>query len=374
MMMKKFALLMILGLLVSFPASAQWVSTYYTNTGPSEPISAIPWQSYTHVILFKVVPGQTGGLGDGTLNYNYQFTNQNITDFVAGAHNAGKKAIVCLGDDFFHTLTMQQATDSSHLATFVTNITNFITANNFDGIDLDWEQGLSGTTVPQYENLISRLHTAMPTKIFSMAVWNDQCCGSYMMRTVVNQIVNLSQVNIMCYDMDQGEGKTEYNDMLTQAGNSGLRACDWAVNGFVTAGVPAAKISVGIPFYGRRWPGSTQVLQTTGVTPSTFYYRDLVTDATRWQPQYRFYDSTYKSDYLSIPSPTEFDSFTGPNTIAAAVAWGKAQGYGGFFTFALNYEYVSSASGNARYPLSTVLYNDVWAAPSPPTGLSLVIQ
>ena len=242
---------------------------------------------------------------------------------LAAAHAAGKKALFCIKDNNDYSHAFSQDTVPGLVSTFAASITSFTISNGFDGVVLDWEHGVVSS---QYEALIAALRTAMPTKIINMAGWNDSCCGTNIINTAVAESSILNQVEVMCYDLDLGEGRTEYNDALTQGGNSGMRACDWAVAAYTTAGVPKAKISVGIPFYGRRWPGSTHVLQTTSVTPSKFFYRDLVTDATRWQPQYRFYDSTYKSDYLSIPSPAEFDSFTGPTTIAAIVAWGKAQG------------------------------------------------
>ena len=352
-------------------AQSQSIEGYYVDNNGTESIANIPWADYTQVVLFQTQAGVNGsGVGNGSVDTHY-LVPADIPAFVAAAHAAGKKALFCIKDHNDFSNAFPQDTVPGLVSTFAANIISFTTSNGFDGVVLDWEHGVVAS---QYEALIAALHTAMPTKIINMAGWNDSCCGANIINTAVAKSSILNQVEIMCYDLDLGEGRTEYNDALTQGGNSGMRACDWAVAAYTTAGVPKAKISVGIPFYGRRWPGSTHVSQTTSVTPSTFFYRDLVTDATRWQPQYRFYDSTYKSDYLSIPSPAEFDSFTGPTTIAAIVAWGKAQGFGGFMAFTLEYEYLSSASGNARYPLSTVLYNEVFGGVSPPTGLSVVIQ
>ncbi len=352
-------------------AQSQSIEGYYVDNNGTESIANIPWADYTQVVLFQTQAGVNGsGVGNGSVDTHY-LVPADIPAFVAAAHAAGKKALFCIKDNNDYSNAFLQDTVPGLVSTFAASITSFTISNGFDGVVLDWE---GGVVTSQYEALIAALHTAMPTKIINIAGWNDSCCGANIINTAVAESSILSQVEIMCYDLDQGEGRTLYNDPLTQGGNSGMRACDWAVAAYTNAGVPKAKISVGMPFYGRRWPGSTHVLQTTSVTPSKFLYRDLVTDATRWQPQYRFYDSTYGSDYLSIPSPAEFDSFTGPTTIAAIVAWGKAQGFGGFMAFTLEYEYLSSASGNARYPLSTVLYNEVVGGVSPPTGLSVVIR
>jgi GH18 family chitinase len=133
--------------------------------------------------------------------------------------------------------------------------------------------------------------------------------------------------------------------------------CDWRVNPFLKAGVPPAKISIGLPFYGRRWQGVTRALVSGNFSASTVLYNQLVTDITRWQPQYRFYDSEYKSNYLSIPSINEFYSYTGLEEIRDAASWVRTQGFGGVMTYSLHYEYLSGETGDARYPLSTALYN-----------------
>jgi hypothetical protein len=82
-----------------------------------------------------------------------------------------------------------------------------------------------------------------------------------------------------------------------------------------------------------------------------------MTDTTRWQSQYQQYDTLYKSNYLSIPSLNEFDSYNGTQFMGDVAAWQRSNGFGGFMTFAISSEYISSQTGDARYPLSTALYN-----------------
>src|SRR5262249_48597976 len=108
-------------------------------------------------------------------------------------------------------------------------------------------------------------------------------------------------------------------------------------------------------FYGRRWSGVTHALVDGNFNASTVLYRDLATDSSRWQSQYQGYDTTYKANYLSIPGMNEFDSYNGPEFIKDAVAWQRSQGFGGFMTFTMDYEFIPSQSGDAAHPLSTAL-------------------
>jgi GH18 family chitinase len=81
------------------------------------------------------------------------------------------------------------------------------------------------------------------------------------------------------------------------------------------------------------------------------------------------YDALHKADYLSIPSLNEFISYLGAQSIKDTVAWHKAQAFGGFMTYSLDYEYVSTQAGDALYPLSTALYNEVFGTVALPTGI-----
>ena len=89
-----------------------------------------------------------------------------------------------------------------------------------------------------------------------------------------------------------------------------------------------------------------------------------MTDTTRWQSQYQFYDTLFKSNYLSIPSLNEFDSYNGTQFMSDVAAWQKSKGFGGFMTFTIDSEYLSAQTGDARYPLSTSLYNAVFGGVS----------
>src|SRR5207253_1628212 len=113
-------------------------------------------------------------------------------------------------------------------------------------------------------------------------------------------------------------------------------------------------------YYGRRWTGCTQAMVSGCTNQGYFIYRDLVSDTTRWQSQYQRYDTQFRSNYLSISSLNEFDSYNGVQFINDAVAWQKSQGFGGFMTFGQTDEYLPSQTGDARYPLSTALYSAVF--------------
>ena len=346
-----------IAMLLSGSVYGQWVTGYYSAQNGVESISNIPWNKYTHIIHFAAAPGVDGsGNGNGTVSLNY-LTQAEINQ-INSSKPAGKKVLVCIKDSGSNTNAFAQDTAPGMVSTFVSNIVNFVNQNGYDGVDIDWEAGVN---VTQYQNFLGLLKNAMPNKLVTIASGN----WGNLPQVAAAAYPSIDQLNVMCYDMDNtGGAYSWYNDALLQNGDSSKMTCDWRVNAFTSVGVPAAKIGVGIPFYGRRHTGTSTPLTAGGSSQFTVFYRDLVTDPSRWQSSYMQYDSNYRADYLSIPALNEFVSYNGTKSISDTVAWQKSQGFGGFMTFAMEYEYLGSQSGDARYPLSSALYNDVFGASS----------
>jgi chitinase len=343
-------------------AQGRWVTGHYAAGNGIQSAAQIPWGKFTHINHFAAAPGVNGTVAMGYL------TPTDISALIA-ARPVGKKVLVVIGDAASGTAgatSFAVATSSANIVSFVNSIASFVNANGYDGVDIDWEQGIITT---QYSDLMSRLRTALPGKTIAVDTGN----WSSLPAAAAASQASIDQINLMCYDMDApGNGFSWYNDAILQAGNASVATCDWRARAFTSLGVAPAKIGIGIPFYGRRWTGVTKALVNGSFSVSTVFYRDLVNDSTRWQPANRFYDSVYKSDYLSIPSLNEFDSYNGAQSINDAVTWGASQGFGGFMAFTTEYEYLPSQTGDARYPLSTAL----WAAvnptpPPPPSGYTL---
>ncbi|HEX4168372.1 MAG TPA: glycoside hydrolase family 18 protein, partial [Bryobacteraceae bacterium] len=270
--------------------------------------------------------------------------------------------LVCVKDNDHNLKAFAQATTPSRLPDFVRNITSFVSRNGYDGVDIDWEANVD---VAQYANLLSRLRTAMPQKIITLAVgdWQD------LDRVAAESQPRVDQINVMCYDMDNGQNchglNCSWHDAaLFQAGERDKRTCDHRVNAFTRAGVSPGKIGIGLPFFGRLRSGTDQP-EVFGSFPSnTVYFRDLTTDSSRWQKSFTHFDQKFGAEYLSIPKRNEFVSYVGAESIKEAVRWQQKENFGGLMTFALEYEYLQKQSGNARYPLSSVLYGQVVKANS----------
>src|ERR1043166_2730798 len=336
--MKKIALI----ILASIGLYGQWITGYYEMGTGVPQISDIPWNYYTQIIAFAAVPNS-----DGTINmYGLSASGNNA---LIASRPAGKKVLAELADT---GCCWGQGTSPSTVATYVTNIVNLVNSYGFDGVDLDWERGVDAA---QYADLITRLRNAMPNKLITMSV-----NGDFVSVAGANQSKR-DQRNAMCYYLDFAAGSTSwYNGSIHEAPLQW--SCSLLTGRLTAAGVPAAKISAAIPFYGRKWTGCSQVLVSPCSMQTYELYRDMVSDTTRWQSQYRHYDTQFMSNYLSIPSLNEFHSYNGVEFMPDVAAWRKASGYGGISTFSIGYEYLSGQTCNARYPLSSALYNAVFGS------------
>jgi hypothetical protein len=342
-----------------------WMTGYWYPNGWTQPASEIPWGKYTHLIHKQI-----SFSGDGSLDlanstfYRGAPTGFNYPELVAAGHSAGKK--VLWGSGYDCSGIINRAMSPGTIATTVSNIVGFTVSNGYDGIEIDWECNVD---VAQYIDLVRRLRAAMPNKVIVLALGeNEQATVAAATADVIDQ------ANLMCYDEGAGSGDLWYNAAIY--GNTPVafeNSCDLALGrvtgqvvnwtgSYTSPGVPISKIGAGAPFYGYRYFGCTHLHDTACVSQTNanaFPYSALVTDPQRWQPQYQFYDTTYKSDYLSIPSMNEFDAFSGPRYMADFAAWGKSKGVAGFMTFSVEDEYLAGQSGDARYPLTTALYDAV---------------
>src|ERR1022692_1010641 len=234
-------------LALALPAAAQWRTGYFMqHEAAGQTAATIPWSKYTHVIHSALRPtysNEVCGLDttEGLLRA------ANIEDFVNGAHAAGVKAIIGIRqDDTLEAITA--CTAPQNIEQFVDRIRTFVTNTGYDGLDLDWE---NNTITPQYQDLIRRLRTALPTAILSVVV-------GFAQRFMTGAVqYDLDQINIRAYDLDSQDltgspiNYTWYHSPTLQGANTQDQAMDVLSWYYVSAGNASSKLGLAVPFYGR---------------------------------------------------------------------------------------------------------------------------
>jgi uncharacterized protein YgiM (DUF1202 family) len=220
----------------------------------------------------------------------------------------------------------------------------------------------------QYGSWIQKLRAALgSSKVITMSV----VAGSpgWASEVLANSVQgSIDQFNVMCYDSDIWSGLSWYNQALIQgsSGWSEYAGCDEMTKGFTDHGVAPGKMGMGMPFYERKWTGNSAPMQPKGGIVQ-YNYNQMVNDyggnpelSSQWVK-----DTAHQSEYLSAPGPT-FIPFAGEYQMQSAVQLMKNRGYGGLMTFTTNYEYLPNASGDARWPLSTAIFNAMGGVTPPP--------
>jgi chitinase len=366
-------LAVVLGMLLpGFPLKAGlWITGYYPQYEQSQmPVSKIDFTTVTHVVHFCLVAS-----ADGTINSaDNGLTQTACSAFVATVHNAGRKALICVGGAGSET-GFEGATTAANLPAFVSSLAGFMASNNYDGVDIDWEP-LAAADVPQYTNFVNALRSALnrysAPKLLTVAapaypVYGDPPAAEFtMFASVQNQF---DQINIMTYDLSgpYPGWVTWYNSPIFNGGytfpgtSELLPSINGAVNNFVDNGVAPGKLAVGLPFYGYIWTGVAQPREswssTNTPTVTTPTYQTIVTSYYK-SNSYHF-DTTAQAAYLSLTNAMAandmFISYDDASACQTKVSFARNRGLGGIMIWELSQDYFANQSAGQQSPLTQAL-------------------
>jgi chitinase len=381
---KLMALLLIggLGAAASGPAADFWTTGYYPGYEQAAmPATNIDFTTLTHIIHFSVVPNSDGTL-DSSAN---DISAANSTAVVSAAHAAGRKVLVCIGGAGSESL-FQAATSAANLPVFIGNITNFAATRGYDGVDLDWEP-LPSADAQQYTNLVNGLRSALngfsQPKLLTAAVgayppYGDSATADYLMFASLQ--TEFDQINIMTYDLSgpYAGWVTWFNSPIYDGGyrfpSSGnlVPSVDGAVQSFITNGLAAAKLGVGVVFYGYLWTGGggtssvciTQPRQswTNAPTATAIRYSDIM--AGYYQSNLYHWDTNAQAAYLgitnAIPTNNIFLSYDDQRTCQAKISYARNFALGGVMIWELAQDHQGTQASPLVQALKQALATPGW--------------
>ncbi|MFN8445015.1 MAG: glycosyl hydrolase family 18 protein [Caldilineaceae bacterium] len=242
-------------------------------------------------------------------------------------------------------------------------------AGLFDGIDIDWEYpGMPGEGNPYgpedthnftllLQEFRTQLNAINPNLMLTIATGGASNAYGMLELNQIHPLLNY--LNIMSYDYHGAwEQKTGFLAPLYPSNNApygspvNSYAVDTAVRGFIQAGVPANKIVMGIPLYGRGWQGVANVnngLWQNGTGGAPGVYEAGVNDYKVIQPLlypvYRDNNAVAMWKY----NGNIFWSYEDEVTIAAKTQYIRQYNLGGAMAWSLDGDDSSGTLVNAIY-------------------------
>jgi GH18 family chitinase/lysophospholipase L1-like esterase len=336
-----------------------WVTGYYAAWQVGlYPIDRIDFTAITHIALAHWLTA-----ADGTLQPSAMDTLG--PSIVSAAHHSARKVIMMLGgSDDSHFVT---AANPTNRATLVNSILKKIDSLNLDGVDLDWETNIDN---PDFAALARDLRQARPDLIITVPI-DASLGGSARLASALAPYCD--QLNMMTYG---GGGSypgwvSWYFSALAGDGLDHPSSVNLFVNKWRKAGVPAAKIGVGLGFYGQGWStpvrGPLQFSGTASVPLKDLPYGASLTNGgsvLSWfynQPgaTYMYDAGLPQQPSITIPSGLTPPGWSGPpitwvtyedeGSVTAKAAYVKANGLGGVIIWTLNQGATDPTTG--RNPL-----------------------
>lgn len=244
--------------------------------------------------------------------------------------NPNLKVLLAVGGWGAEGFSDAALTEASRTA-FANSCLSAINNNNLDGIDLDWEYPVNGgwgvikgrpEDKQNFTLLLNKIRSTIGAgKLLTIAGGAGM---EYVNNTELNKIANICDfINIMTYDF----GSSTHNANLynTNTYSPGISA-DSAVRSYISSGVPASKIVLGVPFYGR----------TGGSWPT---YDELVNNYINKNGWVRHWDDQAKACYLLRQG--EFLTYDDVETFGHKTAYIKQNGLGGV----MFWQYKQDSSG-----------------------------
>ena len=330
-----------------------WVTAYYpvwVQAGGMSP-DKIDFSAITHLVHFSITPRADGTIEDTVHGTANAITPAQSADVVPRAHKAGDKVLVCLGGAGSGP-AISAAIAGPVRGAFIQNLIGFIKTRGYDGIDVDMEPILPADEL-NFVLFVRELHAAMksvnPKWLLTFPASGEPGDQPKLAAELQD---DFDQINIQTYDLSgTWEGwKTWYNGSLYE-GKTLLTATrpypsvDEKVGYYLAAGVPKAKLGLGIAFYGCVWNGANGPAQPIqGVTMNNLAYSAILDQYDK--PGAYHWDALAHAPYFSVGTATDparkFVSYDDARLAREKVLYARTHGLGGVIIWELGDGYRDS--------------------------------
>jgi chitinase len=246
---------------------------------------------------------------------------------------------------------------------FVASAIGFVRRHDLDGFDVDWEYpglpGYGNTHRPEDKENFTVLMTDLRAALDAASAGRERylltfAAGAFADFVAHTELSKVQQVvdyvNLMTYDFRDGSWTPvtgHHANLFANARDPDGRSVDAAVRLFLDAGVPARKLVVGVPFYGRGWsgvkPDGTGLYQPGGpLEPRmSLGFDRLAAELVDRNGFTRHWDDDAKSPYLWNASTRTFITYDDPESLRLKARYIRERGLAG----AMFWQYYNDRTG-----------------------------
>lgn len=336
-------------------AQTRWSIGYDTPFGNGyQNTSTLDWTAITHL---SFVGGQPNS--DGTISVSSNFSTI-APGAITAAHSHNVKVLYSLtaitgGTNFTAAIT-------NHESTFITNIMSTVNTYGFDGVDVDDEEPWNDSLMTTF---LTDLRKQLGSKILVVtALWATRSNWNSTYASYVDR------VDLMTYDMaGTWDPYTWFNSPLYGPAGNSVLSIDLMVSGFEAAGIPAAKLNLGLAFYGVLWTPNTTPGQAYGSSPKSnaVIYSTIVAN---YNTSSATYDSVARVPWIAVNGGSWLN-YDNPASITEKVNYAVARGLGGWIIWYLGSDWIPEQT--PQNPLLDAV-KQATLRPAPPTGLVIMVK
>ncbi|MDR3638819.1 MAG: glycoside hydrolase family 18 protein [Isosphaeraceae bacterium] len=260
------------------------------------------------------------------------------------AHKAGVKVLVSLGgwgyDEQFAAMVAKPEAEDR----YVRDVLKLVDEANYDGIDLDWEYPDTKAEVAGFERLARRFRKELDAlgkkhgrpMLLTMAASSNPGTLSWLGKDFL--LETMDWINVMTYDFagDWTNYAGHHSPLFAspkQPGGHPVSSADTIKYLLKERGIPANRLALGIPLYGRGFAVSEPYLPTKkapNVRMPSGEYSNLQ-KLLREQGWVRTWDDATKSPWLTAPDHSMVIGYDDPESAAIKTEWAVKQGLRGVF-------------------------------------------
>lgn len=221
---------------------------------------------------------------------------------------------------------------------FVSSALDLVERYDLDGLDVDWEypdqpgagnihrredkQNFTALLKELRAQLDAASKTVHRRLYLTIAA---EASDEYLQKTEMDKVqAYVDSVNLMAYDFYMpGSDHITGNSaaLFTSPADAKHASADASIQAYEKAGVPAAKIMLGVPFYGRAWRDVADVkhglFQHGKGGPNSQLSYDAIAKTMLGHGFTRYWDAASSVPYLYSPQQRIFVSYEDPQSIAA---------------------------------------------------------